>query len=457
MKIIQVVHSFLPYTQAGTEIYSYNLAKALSVRNEVFVFFRVNNPKEEEYSIARTKLETISCYAINHTFNMCNSFKDTYQDDAIDDRFGSLLDELKPDVVHIHHLLFLSHGIVDEAKKRGIPVVFTLHDYWLICYRGQMIKDDLSICDGDSIRACGHCLRYLLRMKRYSLCLYKGLRLMGAIRLIGLLKKPYLMLPYSNPLRNIQERSNSIKEICSKIDKFIAPSRFMEERSFKWGLPKSKLFFSEYGFDDRLFDHRLKSESGVLRFAYMGTLLPMKGIDILINAFKEIKNPGIKLSIYGKVFSYAGFEAYPGHLRKITRNDKRIKFEGGYSNHEVKDILREVDALIVPSLWLENSPLIIQEAFLSWTPVIASNIGGIPELIKDGINGLLFTAGDKKSLQEKINYVINNPGILKIFGQNMPRIKNIRDNAEEIENLYRSLSSGKAGGYQSKKEVTYAE
>ncbi len=110
---------------------------------------------------------------------------------------------------------------------------------------------------------------------------------------------------------------------------------------------------------------------------------------------------------------------------------------GGFDNREVANIFREIDVLIVPSVWQENSPLVIQEAFASRTPVIASDIGGIPELIQDGGNGLLFQAGNINSLYEKIKSVIDNPQLLSELRQNIEPPRDIKVNALEIEEIYR--------------------
>ncbi len=98
--------------------------------------------------------------------------------------------------------------------------------------------------------------------------------------------------------------------------------------------------------------------------------------------------------------------------------------------------MANIDVLLVPSIWLENAPLVIQEAFLSKTPVIASRIGGIPELVTDGINGLLLNPGDIKDLKEKIEYIIRNPEVIKKFKESIPEVKSIEENAKEMEEIY---------------------
>lgn len=439
MKILYVVHSFLPYTMAGTEVYSYKLSKELAKRHEVYIFFRINDTKKQEYSLTYQRFEELETFAINHTFMSCNSFNDTYSDDAINTKFAELLDTIKPDIVHIHHLLFLSYGIVDEIKKRGIPIVYTLHDYWLICYRGQLIKDDLTICKGHSIVECENCLKYLLSIRKHSMYLYSILKKRIPAFSLQLLKRLHLIISRPKPSMELKKWKDKSKETCSKIDLFIAPSRFIRNRFIDYGFSEDNILYFPYGFDCKKFIFIPKNKSQVLRFGYMGTLLPMKGIGLLISAFKKIKNNNIKLSIYGKLFPFSGFESYPDLLKRMVNSDNRIELMGGYNNKDAAQILANIDVLIVPSLWLENAPLIIQEAFLSKTPVIASRIGGILELVNDGVNGLLFNPGDADSLRERMQYIIDNPSVIEKFKENTPEIKSIEDNAREMEELYNRL------------------
>lgn len=439
MKILQVAHSFLPYTSAGTEIYAYKLSRELSKRNKLAVFFRVNNRKKKEYDLTLKLFEGLEVYEINNTFRKCGSFLETYSNKIIDAKFGSLLDEFKPDIVHIHHLMFLSCGLVNEAKQRNIPVVLTLHDHWLFCYRGQLIDQDMNICKGDSVPKCENCLKYLLRIKKSSLAAYYFLKTKRLFFLIPFLKKIYFFAVKKDNVSGISDFRENARKIFSEVDLFIAPSRFFKDEFVKRGIPRDKIIYSPYGFDLNKSVSFPKNEFAGLRFGYLGTLLPMKGIDILIKAFKEINDPNARLLIFGKIFSYAGFESYPRILKRMVNEDQRIRLMGGYDNNDIVKIASGFDMLVAPSIWPENAPLVIQEAFMAETPVIASRIGGIPELINDGANGLLFNPGDVKDLKEKMEYIINNPEIIRKFRDNMPKIKSIEENAKEMEEIYVKL------------------
>ncbi|TAM43269.1 glycosyltransferase [bacterium] len=226
------------------------------------------------------------------------------------------------------------------------------------------------------------------------------------------------------------------------VDIFLTPSRFIKEKFTDFGIPQSKIIISPYGLNTAYFNRIEKSgQNGKIRFAFMGTLLPSKGPHVLISAFKRIRRANAELKIYGSDRVYKGFESYLRSIKKACGN-KNIHFMGGYKNEDIGSILSEVDVLVVPSIWHENAPLVIQEAFLAKTPVIASRTGGIPELVTDGVNGLLFNPADIQDLTDKIRYAVDNPEVMNEFKKNMPRVKNIEVNAGEMEEIYAGLIAG---------------
>ena len=249
----------------------------------------------------------------------------------------------------------------------------------------------------------------------------------------------FTFLAKGRPERLIKERAAYIKDIASKVDLFIAPSRFIKQKFIESGIPGEKVTFIPYGFNLNNFKNSRKSYSPKLRFGFIGNLLPAKGAHVLIECFNKIKNKDIEVKIYDQAISYKNaLLNYSRKIRKIARS-KNIKFMGSFDNRKISDILEGIDVLVVPSIWYENSPLVIQEAFMAGTPVIASRIGGIPGLVCDGVNGQLFSPGDIQDLQRKIQYVVDNPDVLERFKENMPKVKSIEDNARELEEIYYDL------------------
>lgn len=220
------------------------------------------------------------------------------------------------------------------------------------------------------------------------------------------------------------------------VDAFIVPSLFVRNTFLNFGIPQRKIIFLRHGFNLDYFKNTQKSGSDKLRFAFIGNILPAKGVHILIEAFNRIKDKNVELKIYGDEVSYKGMlEDYLGRIRKMAKN-KNIIFMGRFENKNIGDVFREIDVLIVPSVWQENSPLVIQEAFAAKTAVIASNIGGIPELISDGVNGLLFETNSHDSLYGKMKFIIANPRVLEKFKVNIGPPKDIKQNAQETEAIY---------------------
>jgi glycosyltransferase involved in cell wall biosynthesis len=236
-------------------------------------------------------------------------------------------------------------------------------------------------------------------------------------------------------LAKLRERYSSIKELLNDVDLFLTPSSYLKDKFTEFGIQADKIKFIQNGLSGSLFQDIQKTISNKIRFAFIGTILPAKGVAVLIKAFNRVNRSGAELKIYGDLHSYADFEHYPAYLKSIIKN-KNIKLMGEFDHSEISVIFKEIDVLVVPSIWHENSPLVINEAFLSKTTVIASNIGGIPELVKDGFNGLLFRPGNVSDLHEKIEYMLDNPGIVAELRKNIGNVKTIRENAEEIACLY---------------------
>ena len=138
VKILQVIHGYPMRYNAGSEVYTQGLAQALADRHEVHVFARQENAFLPEYATQQETDPTDHRITL-HLINMARA-RDGYRHAAVDDAFGRLLDDVRPQVVHIGHLNHLSTSLVFQAKERRIPVVFTLHDYWLMCPRGQFIQ-----------------------------------------------------------------------------------------------------------------------------------------------------------------------------------------------------------------------------------------------------------------------------------------------------------------------------
>lgn len=450
MKILQVVHGFPPHSLGGSEIYTYNLSRELSRKDDVFVFFRIANSDLPEYDLNSTVNNGLNLYSINNTQKFYNSFETTYKNDAMSKIFVNFLEEIKPDIIHFQHLVWLSTTFIAEAKKRKIPVVFTLHDFWLFCHLGQLLKLDLSLCHGPQDAECAKCLppqlvingtyNRVLNLMRRSGQIFKNKMLQGA--LLKIFHQYYIKIFYFFQKKRIvqmRQRNNHIKEICSFVDLFISPSNFLRLKFEEFGIRKDKIIYLPNGYNLELFANYSKKKSQKIRFGYIGTFIPSKGIHILLDAFNNIKTKNVELRIHGATQGYhQGFIDYPSYLQSLGKRDNILWF-GEYNNNDVAKVLSEIDVLVVPSVWYENAPLTIHEAFMASVPVVTSNIGGMKELVCDGENGLLFQVGDSSDLTEKMQMIIDNPDLLKKLQKNIKSVMPISEHVIKIRELYRGL------------------
>ena len=223
MRILHVTHNYPPHYMAGSEVYTYNLSKELAKRNDVTVFCQVKN-QNKRHKILHSIEENVSIYRVNNSF-VFETFRSRFIDKNIDKVFNKILKMVVPDVVHIGHLNHLSTSIVNIIEKRNIPIVYTLHDFWLLCPRGQFVRKDLTICSSYDLSDCVDCFK-------------KELKREG--------------------INGIRERKRKISEIFEIVDFSVAPSKFLMSKYIENGVPEEKLIYSDYGFDLELFNNFIK-------------------------------------------------------------------------------------------------------------------------------------------------------------------------------------------------------
>jgi len=242
-----------------------------------------------------------------------------------------------------------------------------------------------------------------------------------------------------------------IKSIITRIDYFIAPAQFLLEK-FKnnFGIPNKKLIYLDYGFDLERLCNRARISNEPFTFGYIGTHIPAKGIQLLIEAFGKLKGLA-KLRIWGRPRgeNTSALKAISNSLPANVR--QHIEWLPEYNNQQiVADVFNKVDVIVVPSIWYENSPLVIHEALQVRVPVITANIGGMSEYVYHDINGLLFKHRDVNGLAAAMQQLLNNPQLAVSLGSrgyiqspdgNVP---SINQHLIDIENIYRQALQEKS-------------
>ena len=236
----------------------------------------------------------------------------------------------------------------------------------------------------------------------------------------------------------LKDRWSEMRKAVDGLSLLIAPSKFLMEMMIKNGMaPREKIIFSDYGFKGEWSKPGKARErkGGPVVFGFIGTLVKHKGLMTLLEALNAFPAEDIELKIFGDPRDFPG---YVRMLKKVAGNDRRIEWKGRVEHDRIVEALNEIDVLVVPSLWYENSPLTIHEAFMAGVPVVASNIGGMRELIEEG-GGLLFEVGNHLDLSEKIKQIAATPETLDKLRKSIPPVKSIDENYQELLIIYQML------------------
>jgi GT2 family glycosyltransferase/glycosyltransferase involved in cell wall biosynthesis len=451
MRILVVVHGFPPAAQGGSEIYAHAHARTLAaLGDDVLVLTREQDPSRPEYAVREDQVDGLRVVRVNNTFRNTRTFEETYANGTIDAIASRVIDDFRPDAAHIHHLTCLSTGIVHLLAERRIPAILTLHDYWLMCHRGQLLDVDYRVCDGpDDTGACESCLgsaggagslqflgaRAVRAIETHLPSAPAKLVRRAATDLAGVISRDAASVDRERP------RTAHMRAVCDQIAHFIAPSQCMRDRFVAFGVARDRITVADYGFEHAAFSRRsvrLQADGArpALRLGFLGSLMVSKAPHVLLEAVNQMPRGSVSVDLYGSHTAYHGDDSYRRRLEPLLEQPD-VRVHGPIAHDAVAAALATIDVLVVPSIWPENSPLVIHEAFLAGVPVVASRIGGIPELVADGRNGLLFNAGDAADLGRVLGRLLAEPSLLDTLRAGSPEVRAIQDDVRMARELYR--------------------
>ena len=443
MRVLMIVHGFPPSAQGGTEVYVRGLARALAAAGDhVTVLTRESDPHRPEYAV-RTRIDRgVPVYTINNTFQACTSLIDSYENPDLLAVASGLIDELAPDVAHVQHLTCLSTGLLRDLSARRIPVVMTLNDYWLICQRGQLLDLDGQRCDGPYDAGCSRCLPpgVLASPTTYRAGrLARSLPVPGAAGLVSLASKALEVTISADALRAATRvRLEHMRDAAQHVDVFLAPSETMRSRFERFGIPAERLRRCDQGIDLELFRGIVRGPSTVLRAGFAGALIPSKAPHLLLRAAAELPAGSIAVDLIGPPAVYHGDGSYRDVLEPLL-GKSFVRHLGPVPHERMASAMARLDVLVVPSVWIENAPFIIREAFAAGVPVIASDLGGMREMVRHDRDGLLFAPGDDRALAAQLRRLQDEPGLLERLRQGIRPPMSIQEDAGTLRRLYGEL------------------
>ena len=453
MKVLLVVHGFPPDATGGTEVYTSDLARALWRRgHEVTVFTRQALPDQPEYRVHRDRDGGIPVVRVNHTFRDAVSFEHTYRNATIDAIAGALLDEVQPEIVHVQHFTCLSTGIAAACTARGIPYVLTLNDYWLLCHRGQLLDLDLARCEGPAPGRCAACAGLSASGRPALHAAARGLRAIErhAPRAVAdawrkLVSSVAARVVPAEAAAATARRLLHARDVCNCAARILAPSRTLKDRFVAFGIDASRITIQQQGISARPHARRGRQPGDPLHLGFVGSLMASKAPHLLLEAAAGLPQGRVTVTMAGDIASYHGNHRYADIVRPLLRRPG-VEWLGPVEHDEIPRVLASLDVLVVPSVWIENSPFVIKEAFAAGLPVVASKLGGMAELVQDGRNGLLFTPGDAADLRRVLHRLLDEPSLLPALRSGLPHVKTIDEDAAWTQEVYEDVVRERPAG-----------
>ena len=423
MRILYACHQFFPEYYTGTERYGLNLARQMQrMAHHVSVLTYATGSLAPEKPVANAAIrktfeyQGVPVIALRHLdFDQRGglpAISFSPRDSVIYQEASRFLDESPAfDLLHCIHPMRVGE-IARAVKERGLKVILHLVDYWTLCPRVTLQRPDGSLCDGPD------------RGKNCALHCY-----------------------HTDTLDRLMKRWSEAQDLLTMTDVVISPSEFLIDMFRRNGVNTSKFVYLPHGADysvmknlERRSDDRRKT---TINLGFLGTLLPHKGIDVLVKAFTKIPVDNLRLKIYG---GYFDMHEYYSNLLELAKGDKRIEFCGEYHFESIADVIKDIDMVVVPSLWYENAPLVISMAQMFGIPVIASRLGGMAEMVADGVNGFTFQPGDVEDLADRIRMIAANPDVLRELSSRKLSPPRIESEAFILEKLYSSLIASNGTG-----------
>lgn len=367
--------------------------------------------------------------SIPSPFGMAN-FRQSYWNERIRAWFSGLLENNRPDLIHLHSGYLLTVSPLAAAQQLGIPTVISLHDYWTVCPRIQLLHPDGTRCAGPSPERCAWCLR--TEQRRYR----EPDRLSGGLLSRWMEKPAIARLLGASSVQQIKERQSTVRQVLQRCNAILAHARLVRDLILQTGVEEKRVLLSPYGLDTSAWPDPLpqKNTSDALRIGYLGNLIPTKGAAILVQAFRILKTSRqVELRIYGDLEKDPAFGR---ELQHLANGDERIHFLGRYENARVPYLMQDIDVLVVPSLWNETGPLVTLEGLGCHTPVVVSDIPNMVHQVRAEEDGLVFQTGNAASLAGQLERLATQPGLLEHLRNGIQPVRTLDEQMQDWITAY---------------------
>ncbi|OGC94622.1 MAG: glycosyl transferase family 1 [candidate division Zixibacteria bacterium RBG_16_53_22] len=451
----------LKFNELGHDVF-YLYSGAFRSRYDLFM---------RPYLKIRYDLFPFECAEIINSTNLPFNFGHPELDmfsEGMDRVIKGYIERTKPDVMHVHSRLGLPASVNELAHELGVAVLNTIHVYGYICQRRVMIDRDGELCQGPfDLRKCAWCTgspSYLRNRLRALFVNFKeGLkaRHSGVFKTLQSIKRNVLSRygptgekkkssglnwEYDEPSCLSNKLEQRLQYCIQALNRYslrtICVSTDVKNILIRYGVDESRLLVQHIGstIAERQTSYRRTLHNPFV-IGNIGGVNHYKGTHVLLDAIGKLKRNDFIVKIFGRYN-----ELYISDLIH-GRNSLPVVFTGRYSPEEIPEILKQIDIMVLPSICNDTAPQTIFESFSGGVPIIASNIGGFPDFIHHDLNGLLFEPGNSDDLARKIDQVLSKPNVILEYQKNIPKLKTISGNANELLVLYlEMLAQRKANG-----------
>lgn len=441
MRIALYVHCFFPRHYHGTEAYALALAKGLQARGHqptvIAAVFDREPPQTQ--LIERRIWDGVPVISIDKNKVRERSVRDSYDHAAMANIHELILRELKPEIVHVCHLINHTAVLLDVLRSLTIPVVATLTDFSGFCFTNKLETADGSLCTGpDPARVnCLNCfLKSAARPPAAMIARLAGSKtarsqVAHALARIAHWRGGTMSIFDFRPA-DIVDRPNRLLEAMTVYRAAIAPTDHLRFRYEANGL-RVPMVTSHFGIDIDRRSKQPRARSAPVRIGFIGQIAPHKGVHILVRALRAAGCANLSAQIYGD----PGQD--PAYMRTLEAEvgGLALTFPGTFPVDRLADVLRNIDVLVMPATWYENSPLILLQALATHTPVIVSDVPGLTEFVTDGLNGLIIARDDVSALAAALRRIADSDSLLDTLTQGAQWSRTVSDMAEDVIAVYR--------------------
>lgn len=429
MRILIAVHGYPPTHNGGAERRAQRTAQALAALGHsvrVLCVETLEGPtpgiyREDDYD------QTVLVRRLFCNFSAeKDPFQLSYDNPYIGHTLWELIREWQPDLIHLFSGYLMSASCVHTAYAASIPMVISLTDYWWLCHRINLLRTDESRCGGPTPLGCARC--HAESRRRYRL---PAQALPAGADLIWATLERTPMSRYLG-LAEQQRRRETLAATLSQAAALIAPSQFLANVYRDHGVNPGMLHVIRQGVGLDTCPRRVPGDQ--LRVGYLGQVKAHKGVHTLIKAWSQLRGDRPRaLRIYG---SAQGAPAYADTINALLAQASDAAWLGELRGGETWQALADLDVLVMPVHWYENSPNIVLEAQAMGVPVVATALGGLTELVEHERNGLLVPPDDEAALTAALQRLLDEPDLLPRLRRDQLPFRTMDDEIADLIGVY---------------------